>query len=218
MKANSADEPAGFGAFSQCQNTSGNKGKFVGPDEDHFLRNYSPALGDWAWRYCGGNGALWNDLFQEGALGLFQVARRFDPAQGVKFSTLARRDMRGCLLNYLRSECRHRRCLAMAQVCHQVEDHDAENPPQKDCLPIGVPEALEQTERFLFGVDLNLLRGVMQQCLTLLTWRQQQIFTMRFVDGLQPSVVARAFGISPAIVTRALTESTAKINAAFVKL
>ena len=26
MKANSADEPAGFGAFSQCQNTSEGKG------------------------------------------------------------------------------------------------------------------------------------------------------------------------------------------------
>jgi RNA polymerase sigma factor (sigma-70 family) len=217
MKANSADEPAGFGPSTLFQNTSSSNSTFVGLDEDRLLRKYSPALRDWAWRYCGGNGELRNDLFQEGALGLFQAARRFDPAQGVKFSTLARRHMRGRMLNYLRSECYHRRCLAMAQVCHQAEDHDAENPPQEDCLPIRATEALDQTERFLFEVDVNLLRGVMQQCLALLTWRQQEIFTMRYVDGLQPSDVARALGISPARVTQVLTESTAKIHAVFVK-
>jgi RNA polymerase sigma factor (sigma-70 family) len=103
------------------------------------------------------------------------------------------------------------------RICHQAEDHDAENPPQEDCLPIRATEALDQTERFLFEVDVNLLRGVMQQCLALLTWRQQEIFTMRYVDGLQPSDVARALGISPARVTQVLTESTAKIHAVFVK-
>ena len=217
MKANSADEPASFGPSTPFQDTSGNDSTFVGLDEDHLLRKYSHALRDWAWRYCVGNGELRNDLFQEGALGLFQAARRFDPAQGVKFSTLARRHMRGRMLNYLRSESCHRRCLGMAQAGHQAEDHDAENPPQEDCLPIGATEALDQTERFLFEVDVNLLRGVMQQCLALLTWRQQEIFTMRYVDGLQPSDVARALGISPARVTQVLTESTAKIHAVFAK-
>jgi RNA polymerase sigma factor (sigma-70 family) len=217
MKVNSADEPASFGPSTPFQDTSGNDSTFVGLDEDHLLRKYSHALRDWAWRYCVGNGELRNDLFQEGALGLFQAARRFDPAQGVKFSTLARRHMRGRMLNYLRRESCHRRCLAMAQACHQAEDHDAENPPQEDCLPIGATEALDQTERFLFEVDVNLLRGVMQQCLALLTWRQQEIFTMRYVDGLQPSDVARALGISPARVTQVLTESTAKMHAVFVK-
>ena len=167
MKVNSADEPASFGPSTPFQDTSGNDSTFVGLDEDHLLRKYSHALRDWAWRYCVGNGELRNDLFQEGALGLFQAARRFDPAQGVKFSTLARRHMRGRMLNYLRSESCHRRCLGMAQACHQAEDHDAENPPQEDCLPIGATEALDQTERFLFEVDVNLLRGVMQQCLAL---------------------------------------------------
>jgi DNA-directed RNA polymerase specialized sigma24 family protein len=35
----------------------------------------------------------------------------------------------------------------------------------------------------------------MQQCLALLTTRQQEIFTMRYVDGLQPSDVACTLGI-----------------------
>jgi RNA polymerase sigma factor (sigma-70 family) len=107
--------------------------------------------------------------------------------------------------------------MAMAQVCHQAEDCDAENPAQEDCLPIGATEAADQTDRFLFEVDVNLLRGVMQQCLALLTCRQQEIFTMRYVGGFQPSDVARALGISPARVTQVLTESVAKIHAVFVK-
>ncbi len=217
MKATSADEPAGFGPSILPQNTSGSDSASVGLDENHLLQRYSRALKDWAWRYCGGNGELRNDLFQEGALGLFQAARRFDPNQGVRFSTLARRHMRGRMLNYLRSESGHRKCTPMAQACHQAEDQDAENPAHEDCLPIGATEALELTDRFLVEVDVRLLRGVMQQCLALLTTRQQEIFTMRYVDGLQPSDVARALGISPARVTQVLTESAAKMQAVFVQ-
>jgi RNA polymerase sigma factor for flagellar operon FliA len=217
MKATSADEPAGFGPSTLPQNACGGDGAFLALDENHLLQKYSGALRDWAWRYCGGNGELRNDLFQEGALGLFQAARRFDPTQGVKFYTLARRHMRGRMLNYLRSESGHRRCTPMAQACHQGEDQDGENPAQEDCLPIGATEAMEVTERFLIEVDVKLLRGVMQQCLALLTARQQEIFTMRYVDGLQPSDVARALGISPARVTQVLTESTAKMHAMFVQ-
>ena len=217
MKANSADEPAGFGPSPLPQNTSGKDSTFVGLDEDHLLKKFSPALRDWAWRYSGGNGELRNDLFQEGALGLFQAARRFDPSRGVKFSTLARRHMRGRMLNYLRSESGHWRCTPMAEACYQAEDQDAENPAQEDCMPVGATDALDETDRFLFEVDVRLLRGVMQECLDLLTGRQQEIFTMRYVEGLQPSGVARALGISAARVTQVLTESTAKIHAVFVK-
>ena len=201
MKAKSADEPAGFGPSIFPQHTSGKGRTFVGLDEDHLLQKYSPALRDWAWRYSGGNGELRNDLFQEGALGLFQAARRFDPSQGAKFSTLARRYMRGRMLNYLRSESGHWRCTAMAEACHQAEDQDEESPTQEDCMPVGATEALEKTDRFLFEVDVRLRRSVMRQCLDLLTRRQQEIFTMRYVDGVQPSDVARALGISPARVT-----------------
>jgi RNA polymerase sigma factor (sigma-70 family) len=195
MKATSADEPAGFGPSTLTQDTSGSDSAFGGLDENHFLQKYSCALRDWAWRYCGGNGELRNDLFQEGALGLFQATWRFDPTQGVRFSTLARRHMRGRMLNYLRSENGHRKCIPMAQACHQAEDQNAETSAQEDCLSIGAAEALAITDRFLFEVDVRLLRSVMQQCLALLTTRQQEIFTMRYVDGLQPSDVACTLGI-----------------------
>ena len=126
MKATLADEPAGFGPSTPPQNTSGKDSIFVGLDEDHLLQKCSPAFRDWAWRYCGGNGELRNDLFQEGALRLFQAARRFDPSQGAKFSTLARRHMCGRMLNHLQSERGHWRCTPVAQACHVAENYDDE--------------------------------------------------------------------------------------------
>jgi len=150
-------------------------------------------------------------------LGLCQAARRFNRRRGVKFATLARRHMRGRMLNYLRSESSHWRCTPMALACHYAEDCDAENPPQEDCLPTGMTDVLKETERFLLEVDVRLVRGAMRECLALLTVRQREIFTMRYVDGLQPSDVARAVGVSAARVTQVLTEAAAKMHALFVR-
>jgi DNA-directed RNA polymerase specialized sigma24 family protein len=108
--------------------------------------------------------------------------------------------MRGRMLNYLRSESYQRKCAPMARSCHAAEDCDADNPRQEDCLPIGTTEALERTDRFLFEVDVRLLRGVIQECLAVLTERQRGFF-LHYVDRLQPSEVARAVGVSAARVT-----------------
>ena len=40
---------------------------------------------------------------------------------------------------------------------------------------------------------------------------------MRYVDGLQPSDVARAAGVCPARVTQVLSEAAGKMHAVFVK-
>jgi RNA polymerase sigma factor (sigma-70 family) len=145
---------------THTQNTRVADSAVVRLNEDHLLEEFAPALKDWAYRYSGGDSQLRKDLYQEGAIGLVQAARRFDPCRGVKFSTLARRHVRGRMLNYLRRESDHRKCLSLTQACYVADDHDDDNPPQEDCLPITTAEALEQSDRFLFEVDVNLLRGV----------------------------------------------------------
>ena len=212
MKANSADEPAGLEFSPHTHTRPYDIGDSATLDENYLLQEYTPALQSWAARYSRGDAQLRNDLFQEGALGLCQAARRFDPSRGVKFATLAWRYMRGRMLNYLRNENGHWLCIPLAQACHVAEDCDAETVPQEDCLPTGMTGALEQTERFLFEVDLRLVREMMQEFLALLTERQREIFRMRYVDGLQPSDVARAVGVSAARVTQVLSESVLKIQ------
>jgi RNA polymerase sigma factor (sigma-70 family) len=49
-----------------------------------------------------GRGVPYDDLVQEGTLGLMQAVERFDPARGVKFSTYAAWWIRGALTDALR--------------------------------------------------------------------------------------------------------------------
>src|SRR5438105_3944234 len=78
--------------------------------EEALLAEYTPELTHLAHRFSRGDTHLNDDLFQEGAIGLVNAARRFDSSRGVKFSTLARRHIRGRMLNYLRKEYRHSIC------------------------------------------------------------------------------------------------------------
>ena len=126
MKANSADEPAGFGPSPLTHTLNSDRGDSIALDENQLLQEFGAALRSWASRYSGGDAELRNDLFQEGALGLCQAARRFSRGGGVKFATLARRYMRGRMLNYLRSESRHWRCTPMALAWHCAENYDSD--------------------------------------------------------------------------------------------
>jgi RNA polymerase sigma factor (sigma-70 family) len=215
MKATIADEPEGLGPTSHTSNTPATDGTGPGFDEEHLLEKYRPAINDWAYRYSGGNCYLRQDLQQEGALGLVQAARRFDPSMGTKFPTLARRQIRGRMLWYLREESAHHKCLSMADACYHADDHDFQNLPQEDCLPLTATDVLAETDKFLFAVDVRLCCAVLGQYLALLTKRQQQIFAMRYVDGIQPSEIARQLGVSAARITQVLSEAVARINVSF---
>ena len=82
MKAASADEPAGFGPSPLTHTLNSDRGDSIALDESQLLREFGPALRSWASRYSGGDAELRNDLFQEGALGLCQAARRLDENLG----------------------------------------------------------------------------------------------------------------------------------------
>src|SRR5713101_5478011 len=86
--------------------------------EDELLGEYTPELRNMAYGLSRGAAHLRDDLFQEGAIGLVNAARRFDPAKGAQFPTLARRHMRGRMLNYLRKECRQSRCVSLQDACY----------------------------------------------------------------------------------------------------
>jgi RNA polymerase primary sigma factor len=49
-----------------------------------------------------GRGVPYDDLVQEGILGLMQAVERFDPSRGVKFSTYAGWWIRGALIDAVR--------------------------------------------------------------------------------------------------------------------
>lgn len=216
MKLNSTDEPAGFGPKHLSHPTHTHGSVSAALDEDDLVSEYTPEIRDWATRYSHGDRHLCDDLYQEGALGLIHAARRFDPSRGTKLSTLARRHIKGRMKNYLRCEKFHRQCHALSDVCYMAEDHDADNPPQDDCLPITAAEALAQTEQCLNRVDLLLMQQVLDATLTAFTARQRQIFTMRYQNDMAPSDIARELGVSPARVTQVLADVVAQIQSMFL--
>ena len=55
-----------------------------------------------------------DDLFGEGFLGLVEALNRFDPDRGVLFTTFAYPWVRGRMLDFVRSECRHARHVCLS--------------------------------------------------------------------------------------------------------
>jgi len=185
--------------------------------EDELVRDYDLELKDWANRLSRGDKHLRDDLYQEGAIGLVHAARRYDVSQGFKFSTLARRHITGRMKNYVRAQNADRQCVPMPEACYLADDHDDDNLPQDDCLPITAAEAIDQTSQMLSQVDLRLLQRAIPSALDTFTRRQRQIFIMRYTQGLAPSEIAHTLGVSPARVTQVLTEAFPKVRVSFLK-
>src|SRR5258706_2205886 len=118
--------------------------------EEALLTEYTPELTHLAYRFSRGDTHLNDDLFQEGAIGLVNAARRFDSSRGVKFSTLARRHIRGRMFNFLRKEHRHSKCIALEDACYSFGERDEQNPRQEDCRPITAADAPYGTARVRF--------------------------------------------------------------------
>jgi RNA polymerase sigma factor for flagellar operon FliA len=182
------------------------------------LAQYRPELRHLAHRFSRGDAYLNDDLFQEGAIGLVNAARRFDSSRGVKFATLARRHIRGRMLNYLRREHRHSRCIALEDACDSFREYDEQNPRQEDSLPITTGDVLTAIAQAHFKVDLLLLQEPFSAMAEILTERQYQIFSKRYSDGLTPSEIAQELSISPARVSQALSEAVAKLRRIFVRV
>src|SRR6266704_3295967 len=156
------------------------------PPEEELLAKYTPELRHLAHRFSRGDAYLKDDLFQEGAIGLVNAARRFDSSRGVKFSTLARRHIRGRMLNSLRKEHRHSKCIALENACYSFGEHDEQNPRQEDCLPITAADALTEIARVHFKVDILLMQEPLGAMAEILTPRQYEIFSMRYSGGFTP--------------------------------
>jgi len=56
-------------------------------------------------RNMGAPAAEWEDMAQEGMLGLLRAQRRFDPSRGAQFCTFAYPHVRGAILDAARRDC-----------------------------------------------------------------------------------------------------------------
>lgn len=73
-------------------------------DRDELILNYKPFVNKMAKKYVRG-GATYDDLVQEGMIGLIHAAEKFVPTYGHDFSTYARYWVKGAMMNYVYKNC-----------------------------------------------------------------------------------------------------------------
>src|SRR5881628_2743521 len=114
MKASKSDNPSGNSSFCSSNRKVGVAALAARDEEEGKLfQEHSRLIRNLALRYAGGNGALADDLAQEGALALVKAHRTYDRSKGASFSTFSSRYVRGRMRNFLRTECRHSVCLSL---------------------------------------------------------------------------------------------------------
>ncbi|MBV8282666.1 MAG: RNA polymerase sigma factor RpoD/SigA [Candidatus Eremiobacteraeota bacterium] len=120
---------------------------------EQFIETHLPLVSHFAQRYQG-CGLEWEDLLQEGTIGLIQAVDRFDPARGCRFSTYASFWIKQAMLHAIRTQARLIRLpehveadlftLAQARaLLTVVEGHDPERTTLAQILGCS-PERIEQ--------------------------------------------------------------------------
>ncbi|MBN2754391.1 MAG: sigma-70 family RNA polymerase sigma factor [Candidatus Goldbacteria bacterium] len=72
-------------------------------DKEKIINENSGLVKSIASKYCH-YGVGFDDLYQEGVMGIMEAAKRFDETKGAKFSTYATYFVKGSILDYLKKE------------------------------------------------------------------------------------------------------------------
>jgi RNA polymerase sporulation-specific sigma factor len=159
-----------------------------------------------------------NDLQQEGFLGLLEAVRHFDPDRGVKLSTFAYQYVRGRILNFLRGERQHylapeseseydgRRYFYLSESITKNDSDPDDGLTLEEMIPSVANGALEEM------VDVVLLRGKIESALLVLTNREKEVMTLYYWEDLLPSEIAQKIGVSRPRVTKLLQRSLEKLR------
>ena len=72
-------------------------------------------------RYHLSSGENYDDLYQEGYIGLHKAAKRFDPSLGYQFSVFAYPNIRGAITHYLRDRSNLIKCRGVRIPCDSLD-------------------------------------------------------------------------------------------------
>ncbi len=121
-------------------------------NEDQLIADYLPLVKNIAAKY---RGLPFEDLVQEGCIGLIDAARSFDPSRGTQFSTFAWYHIRKRILSALQA----------TEILEPHPDQDnipdqsepqTDDTPKRLNLPEDMPEAEELILRYSFEDKLSL--------------------------------------------------------------
>lgn len=156
-----------------------------------------PLAGHIAKKYLS-TGYEYDDLMQEGAIGLIIAAEKFDPERGCRFSVWAGTCIENSIRMYLRREKKHKRCVM------SLDQEACEDGSRLEGL-IGF-----QADGFEDILEQDLLR----RAVGVLTPEEQKLVRMYYFDGIPQKELARRYGTRQSMVSKRLKRILAKMRRA----
>jgi RNA polymerase sigma factor for flagellar operon FliA len=178
-----------------------------------------------AWRMLRGRGSreLVEDAIQEGAIGLIEAARRYDPERGIQFSTYAEHRIRGAILDGLRrlgrwrtdwekireSERATARQMGMSVgALREWEEELGDSPSKTTAGPPEVEDAAGPLEHLLAREASARLWGALAG----LPERERRILARHYLGGVSLREAGRELTVSEARVSQLHRRALAKLR------
>ena len=212
------------------------------PDEAALIERHGPLIDRLARRLCfrAALEHVFDDLWSAGALGLLDAARRFDPAQGVRFETFVEHRIRGAMLDELRRldhlprrlrsdldrlEAERRRLQeSLGRDPDEAELAAAVDLPVEEVAELSVlQQPLVPIEEAVLPpspaplqeerLDEARLAARLAVAIAQLPERQQLVVSLRYVEGLSNKEVAQVLGVSEPRVCQIHGEAMKRLRA-----
>lgn len=138
----------------------------------------------------------YEDLVQEGTIGLIKAAKKFDPSLNIKFSCYAIPSIRGEILHFIRDKAniikprRGEKAASVLSLDRQLENLDS---------PVALIDTIAASEK-VADPELELVREFIKT----LPEKEQLLLRMR-LNGADKKVIADKLNVSAMTVTRHLT-------------
>lgn len=140
----------------------------------------------------------YDDLVQEGTVGLIVAAEKFDPERNCRFSALAGVCIENSIRRYVRSQKKHRRCVLSLD--------------QKVCEDGSRLEELVGTQED--GFEDVWKRDLLVRTVRALAPREREIIQAYYFDGTEQKELAGRYGFSQPDMSRRLKKILAKMRRA----
>lgn len=141
-------------------------------------------------------GIEYDDLVQEGMVGLVKAARTFDESRGFLFSTYAGNCIQKEILAYMKRQRKHKRSISINQDIRGFQG-------------VPVEEILGYSQKEYENV---WKRDLLERCIRSLNQSQREIVLLYYGKGLKQKEIAKQLGISQGQVCRIIKRCLEKMR------
>lgn len=160
---------------------------------------------------------LYQDILQEGRLGLFKAALNFDPSKKFCFSTFAARCIYNQIGMYFRINNRHLHILSLDDYKTLKVNMGFSGNKDEDINLYDVIEDRKASFKLIFSFKSEEFSTTLNEALRLLSDDQRKSFILYYFDNIKQEEIANILCCSQAIVSRRIASAKKKIQRYLLK-